>query len=68
MEIAEREETMLTQAINDCRDLALPIDFILADAQQLPFADNSFTAARVDRTLQHILNPRNVLREMVRVV
>lgn len=64
----DRSRAMLNQAIASIENLALPIECVLADAQQLPFADNTFDAARVDRTLQHIANPRLAIAEMVRVV
>jgi ubiquinone/menaquinone biosynthesis C-methylase UbiE len=64
----DRSQAMLSQAIASTGNLGLPIEFVLADAQQLPFIDNTFDAARVDRTLQHIANPQTVITEMVRVV
>ncbi|HEX5926816.1 MAG TPA: methyltransferase domain-containing protein [Baekduia sp.] len=42
--------------------------FIAADAHALPFADNEFAAARVERTLLHVADPARVVREMARVV
>jgi ubiquinone/menaquinone biosynthesis C-methylase UbiE len=33
----------------------------------LPFADNSFDAVRIDRSVQHITDPGRVVREMARV-
>lgn len=48
--------------------LALPLDFHVADAHALPFADDSFDAARIERTLQHLADPRLAVRELVRVV
>jgi SAM-dependent methyltransferase len=44
------------------------VDFRVADAHQLPFADASFDGARVERTLQHVAQPVGVLAEMARVV
>ncbi len=64
----DRSQTMLNEAIASTQPLALPIEFILADAQQLPFADHTFDGARVDRTLQHIADPAAVIAEMARVV
>lgn len=64
----DRSQMMLHQAIASTENLSLPIEFILADAQQLPFADQIFDAARVDRTLQHIEHPQSAIAEMVRVV
>jgi SAM-dependent methyltransferase len=43
-------------------------DVVVADAHRLPFADASFDAARVERTLQHVGDPAHVLAEMARVV
>jgi ubiquinone/menaquinone biosynthesis C-methylase UbiE len=42
--------------------------FQCADATTLPFADEEFDAVRVDRSLQHIENPFEVVKEMARVV
>ncbi|MHB8771393.1 MAG: methyltransferase domain-containing protein [Syntrophales bacterium] len=39
-----------------------------ADARRLPFRDASFERCRVDRTLQHIRHPGQVLREMARAL
>ncbi len=64
----DRSQAMLNQAIASTQNLALPIEFILADAQQLTLTDNTFDAARVDRTLQHIANPQAAIAEMARVV
>lgn len=64
----DRSQTMLNEAIASTQPLALPIEFVLADAQQLPFADHTFDGARVDRTLQHIADPASVIAEMARVV
>jgi ubiquinone/menaquinone biosynthesis C-methylase UbiE len=64
----DRSRAMLNQAISSTQNLDLPIEFVLADAQQLPFKDNVFESARVDRTLQHIANPHLAIAEMARVV
>jgi ubiquinone/menaquinone biosynthesis C-methylase UbiE len=42
-------------------------EFELADAAALPFPAETFDAARVDRSLQHIPDPGRVVREMARV-
>jgi SAM-dependent methyltransferase len=44
------------------------ISFFLADSCNLPFSDNAFDAARADRVLQHIFNPKKAFAEMVRTV
>ncbi len=41
--------------------------FIRVDAHALPFGDDSFGGARVERTLQHVADPAGVVREIVRV-
>ncbi len=64
----DRSRAMLEQAQSGTQNLGLPIEFVLADAQQLPFTDNTFDAARVDRTLQHIADPHTAIAEMARVV
>lgn len=59
--------TMLQEARTRAESLGLCIDFQLADAGHLETADDTFDCARVDRTLQHIPEPKKVLREMARV-
>lgn len=47
-----------------------PIEFVKADAEKLPFADNSFDCVIVWRLLQHIVDPvirLQILREAARV-
>jgi ubiquinone/menaquinone biosynthesis C-methylase UbiE len=44
------------------------VAFAQANACNLPFKENSFARCRVDRTLQHIRNPQQAIREMVRVL
>jgi ubiquinone/menaquinone biosynthesis C-methylase UbiE len=61
-------QAMLAQASANAKSGHLPIEFVRTDAQKLPFKDNTFDSARVDRTLQHIANPQKVITEMVRVV
>lgn len=45
-----------------------PVPFIGADAQHLPFADDSFDAAVISFGLRNVHSPRTALDEMVRVV
>jgi ubiquinone/menaquinone biosynthesis C-methylase UbiE len=44
------------------------VEFAQADARHLPFKENSFARCRVDRTLQHIQEPQQAIREMVRIL
>lgn len=42
--------------------------FVVGDAHRLEFPDGSFDACRIDRTLQHLEDPRRVVQEMCRVL
>lgn len=44
------------------------IDFVWADATDLPFADHSFDAATISYGLRNVQDPKQALREMFRVV
>jgi ubiquinone/menaquinone biosynthesis C-methylase UbiE len=44
------------------------VEFIQADIQRLPLADGSLHACKVDRTLQHVERPAEVLAEMFRTL
>jgi SAM-dependent methyltransferase len=46
----------------------LKVAFVAADAHALPFAAGEFAAARVERALQHMVNPGGVVAEMARIV
>ncbi len=59
--------TMLEAARSCAESVGLFIDFVLKDAGYLDYDDESFDCARVDRTLQHIPEPKKVLSEMARV-
>ncbi|WP_193106160.1 demethylmenaquinone methyltransferase [Brachybacterium sp. FME24] len=45
-----------------------PVPFVGADAQHLPFADDSFDAAVISFGLRNVQHPRQALDEMARVV
>lgn len=47
---------------------AVGVDFETGDGQALRFSDATFDGVRVDRTLQHVLDPALVIREMARVL
>ena len=42
-------------------------NFVLADAQHLPFKDNAFTEVCSDHLIEHVPKPFQMLRELVRV-
>ncbi len=58
-------ETMLQVARS--RTAQLPIEYILADAIHLPFADASFDGCQASRVLGYLPEPELALAEMVRV-
>lgn len=64
----DASQALIDQARERTRPLGLPLEFQVGDAHALAFPDNSFDAARVDRVLQHLAEPMQAVREMVRVV
>lgn len=44
------------------------VTFVRMDAHELRFADESFDACRIERTLQHVDHPQRVVSELARVV
>jgi ubiquinone/menaquinone biosynthesis C-methylase UbiE len=64
----DRSQSMIEQARVKASGLNLSLEFWRADARHLPFDDNSFHGARVDRTLQHIDDAGMVITEMARVL
>jgi ubiquinone/menaquinone biosynthesis C-methylase UbiE len=64
----DRSRALLGEAIAGAQGLGLPILFQEADGQDLPFGADTFDAARIDRTLQHVAEPQTVIAEMARVV
>jgi SAM-dependent methyltransferase len=43
------------------------VEFVLGDAHWLPFDDGTFDVARTERTLQHLGDPAQAVRELARV-
>lgn len=60
--------TMLSEARARSTSLAVPVDYCLADAGGLSFADRTFHACRSERVLQHLEKPERAVNEMVRVL
>ncbi len=54
--------------LEEARARGLGVEFVAADAHTMPFADDEFDAARVERALQHMADPAAVVLEMARVV
>ena len=61
-------QSMIATAQRRAEGCGLPVAFQVADAQQLPFAEDSFDAARADRIFMHLQSPAQALSEMMRVV
>lgn len=59
--------TMIAEARRRAAGSRLPLDFLVGDARQLPFGDNSFDACFSAATFNLVPSPRQVLAEMVRV-
>jgi ubiquinone/menaquinone biosynthesis C-methylase UbiE len=58
---------LLAQALAR-RPAGLPVRYVRADGRRLPLRADSFDRCRVDRTLQHIADPEQAIRELVRVL
>jgi ubiquinone/menaquinone biosynthesis C-methylase UbiE len=61
-------ERMITIAQKKAEGTGLPVSFHTGDVRKLPFPDASFDVVRIERTLQILDNPGQVLDEMVRVL
>ena len=58
---------MIAVAQQRAQGSSLPVEFQVADAHRLPFADDSFDASRADRIFMHLESPAQALSEMKRV-
>jgi len=58
------EEAKRRARISGC----LPIEFGVEDAHQLSFADDTFDGSFIVSTLIHVVNPKQVLSELLRVI
>ena len=61
-------ETMVAEARARTEGSAAPVEFVLGDAHNLPFPDESFDAAYSLRVFEIIGDPRRALSEMARVL
>jgi ubiquinone/menaquinone biosynthesis C-methylase UbiE len=59
--------TMIAEATKRANGSELPVEFHIANAHRLPFADNAFDRSYALRVFEIIDMPRDVLAEMVRV-
>lgn len=60
--------TMIAEARKRTDDSALAVEFYQGDVCELPFPGESFDGCRAERVLQHLDDPAQALREMVRIV
>lgn len=60
--------TMIVEAEKRAAGLDLPMDYRVADAHALPFADNSVDGCYATGVFEILPNPRRALAEMVRVL
>lgn len=63
----DNSEAMLTEARRRAEGSGLSVEFQLADATALPFDTESLDGCRIDRSLMHVPDARQVLAEMIRV-
>lgn len=63
----DNSETMIIEARKRAQGKNLPVEFYVGDAFHLDFADYTFDGCRSERVFQHMENPSQILREMVRV-
>jgi ubiquinone/menaquinone biosynthesis C-methylase UbiE len=63
----DMSETMVAEGRRRAAEAGVRAEFKVGDAQALQFEDDSFDAARIERTLQHLPDPDRALRELRRV-
>lgn len=63
----DSSEAMIGEARKRAEGSGLPVVFQHGDAHSLEFADGSFDGCRVERVLQHLADPQQVVLEMARV-
>ena len=63
----DNSNALISEAKNKAKNMNLPINFKLMNANSLKFPDNTFDACRAERIFQHLDNPQYALAEMIRV-
>jgi ubiquinone/menaquinone biosynthesis C-methylase UbiE len=63
----DQSAVMIAETRERTREADLPVEFRVGDAHYLAFADDTFDGCRAERTLQHVADPAQVVREMARV-
>jgi ubiquinone/menaquinone biosynthesis C-methylase UbiE len=64
----DMSERMIAIAEAKAKGTGLPVSFRTGDVRKLPFPDASFDKIRIERTLQILDNPGQILDEMIRVL
>jgi ubiquinone/menaquinone biosynthesis C-methylase UbiE len=62
----DRSEDLVAEARSRTRG-SPGVEVLVGDAEALPFSDDEFSAARVERVLMHVDEPRAVLGQLARV-
>jgi SAM-dependent methyltransferase len=63
----DNSQAMVAEARRRADGAGLPVEFHVAEAGQLPFADATFDGCCADRSLMHVPDARAALAEMARV-
>ena len=63
----DNSQEMITKANSNAAYLGLPLTFRYGNIYQLEFQDNFFDRCRVDKTFQHLSDPKAALKELSRV-
>jgi ubiquinone/menaquinone biosynthesis C-methylase UbiE len=63
----DNSKDMIAAAKSKAAHLELPLTFRIGNIYQLEFQDNYFDRCRVDKTFQHLSDPKAALRELIRV-
>lgn len=64
----DKSDVMIAEARKRSKELALPVAFLAADAHKLPYENNLFNGCFCRGVFEIIVDPQQVLTEMVRVV
>jgi ubiquinone/menaquinone biosynthesis C-methylase UbiE len=63
----DNSQAMIDVARQRATGLELPVEFVVGDVHDLPFAAGSFAGCRADRSLMHVPDIKKALAEMARV-
>ena len=64
----EINDKKIADAQKNARERNLPLNIIKAEAEHLPFADNTFDFANMGEVIEHVRDPEQVLKELYRVL